>query len=98
MGRSPGDTRSKIIDLGEKLLLVQGFNGFSYADIAVSLGIKNAAIHYHFPAKCDLGLAIIERARKRFVKWGASRKTEEMADWEKLDCFFEIYRHYSIQQ
>jgi TetR/AcrR family transcriptional repressor of nem operon len=94
MLRSPGDTRSKIIDLGERLLLVQGFNGFSYADIAASLGIKNAAIHYHFPAKCDLGLAIIQRARQRFAKWGASRKTEMMADWEKLDSFFEIYRHY----
>ena len=76
------------------MLLVQGFNGFSYADIAASLGIKNAAIHYHFPVKCDLGLAIIRRAMERFVKWGASRKTEMMADWKKLDSFFEIYRHY----
>ncbi len=94
MGRLPGDTKKKIMDLGEKLLLVQGFNGFSYADIASSLGIKNAAIHYHFPSKCDLGLAVIERSRQRFDRWAASRRTEEMADPAKLDGFFEIYRHY----
>jgi TetR/AcrR family transcriptional repressor of nem operon len=94
MNRSQGDTKSKIIDLGEKLLLGQGFNGFSYSDIAVSLGIKNAAIHYHFPAKCDLGLAIIRRARERFNKWVINKETELLSDWKKLDSFFQIYRHY----
>ena len=74
MSRLPGDTRKTIIDLGEKLLLNQGFNGFSYADIAGSLGIKNAAVHYHFPSKCDLGVEIIRRARQRFDEWGARKK------------------------
>ncbi len=94
MSRTQGDTKSKIIDLGEKLLLGKGFNGFSYADIAISLGIKNAAIHYHFPCKSDLGLAIIQRARERFKKWGANKETEQLPDRERLDSFFQIYRHY----
>ena len=88
MSRLPGETRKSIIDLGEKLLLNQGFNGFSYADIAASLGIKNAAVHYHFPTKCDLGLEIIRCARQRFDKWGASRKTQDMPAPERLDAFF----------
>lgn len=90
----PGDTRTRILDLGEKLLLKQGFNGFSYADIATSLGIKTASVHYHFPSKCDLGLAIIQRARQRFKKWGERRETALLADREKLDGFYQIYRHY----
>ena len=90
MGKSPNDTGKKIIDLGELFLLRQGYNGFSYADIAVSLGIKNAAIHYHFPSKCDLGLAVIERARGRFQRWCAGKETAAMSDWEKLDGFFVI--------
>ncbi len=94
MSRLPGDTRKTIIDLGEKLLLNQGFNGFSYADIAASLGIKNAAVHYHFPSKCDLGVEIIRRARQRFDNWGARKKTQDMPEWEKLDAFFAIYRYY----
>jgi len=91
---APPDTRIRIIDLGEKLLLKQGFNGFSYADIAASLGLKTASIHYHFPSKCDLGLAVIQRARHRFRKWGERRETVLMTDREKLDGFFQIYRHY----
>ena len=94
MGKSPNDTGKKIIDLGELFLLRQGYNGFSYADIAVSLGIKNAAIHYHFPSKCDLGLAVIQRARGRFKRWCDGKETATMSDWEKLDGFFQIYHHY----
>jgi AcrR family transcriptional regulator len=94
MSRLPGDTRKTITDLGERLLLNQGFNGFSYADIATSLGIKNAAVHYHFPTKCDLGVEIIRCARQRFDRWGVSRKTQDMPERERLDAFFAIYRYY----
>lgn len=94
MHRAPGDTRKRILDIGEQLLLSKGFNAFSYADIAASLGVKNAAVHYHFPTKSDLGVAIIERARQRFGRWCAARKTAGMTDWERLEDFFHIYRHY----
>lgn len=94
MSKLPGDTKSKILDLGEVLLLKKGFNGFSYADIAASMGIKTSSIHYHFPSKCDLCLGIIQRARQRFQKWDESRRTAVMDDWEKLDSFFHIYRYY----
>jgi TetR/AcrR family transcriptional regulator, transcriptional repressor for nem operon len=94
MSKLPGDTKSKILDIGEMLLLKKGFNGFSYADIAASMGIKTSSIHYHFPSKCDLGLGIIQRVRQRFKKWGDSRQIEMMNDWEKLDSFFHIYRYY----
>jgi TetR/AcrR family transcriptional repressor of nem operon len=57
------DTRERILDLAEQLLATRGYEGFSYHDIAQPLGIKNAAVHYHFPAKADLGVAIIKRYR-----------------------------------
>jgi TetR/AcrR family transcriptional regulator, transcriptional repressor for nem operon len=94
MSKVPADTKSKILDLGETLLLKKGFNGFSYADIAASMGIKTSSIHYHFPGKSDLGFGIIQRARQRFKKWGESKQTAMMNDWEKLDSFFHIYRYY----
>jgi TetR/AcrR family transcriptional regulator, transcriptional repressor for nem operon len=94
MSKLTGDTKSKILDLGETFLVTKGFNGFSYADIAESLGIKKSSIHYHFPSKCDLGLGVIARARQRFKKWDESKQTAMMSDWEKLDSFFHIYRFY----
>ena len=54
------DTREQIMDRAADLLMSHGFNGFSYSDISSYLGVKNAAVHYHFPAKTDLALALID--------------------------------------
>lgn len=48
-------TRERILELGEELILTKGYNGFSYQDISTALGIKNAAIHYYFASKENLG-------------------------------------------
>jgi TetR/AcrR family transcriptional repressor of nem operon len=46
---------------------VRGFNGFSYADVADKLGVTKATLHYHFPAKADLGRALVQRYAERFA-------------------------------
>lgn len=53
-----------ILDIAEELVQKVGFNAFSYADIAERIGIKKASIHYHFPAKTDLGKALMARHRE----------------------------------
>ena len=47
--------------MAEHLTQTKGFNGFSYLDLADEIGIKNSSIHYHFKAKADLALALVER-------------------------------------
>ena len=54
------DTKSRIIDKASELMMQRGINGFSYRDISGPLGVKNAAIHYHYPCKTDLVCALIE--------------------------------------
>lgn len=54
-------TRELLIDLGEAAIRTRGFGGFSYADLAAEAGIRKASIHHHFPAKADLGLAVLDR-------------------------------------
>tara|TARA_R110001583_G_scaffold195458_1_gene373835 strand:+ start:6614 stop:7213 length:600 start_codon:yes stop_codon:yes gene_type:complete len=54
----------EIIDLARLLIANGGYNGFSYADIAKALGVTNASIHYHFPAKADLVKAVVTRYRE----------------------------------
>jgi TetR/AcrR family transcriptional repressor of nem operon len=54
------NTREQIIDKAFQLMLQRGLNGFSYRDISEPLGVKNAAIHYHFPNKMDLIKALID--------------------------------------
>lgn len=59
-----GDTREQIMDRAAHLLMSRGFNGFSYRDISSYLGVKNAAVHYHFPAKADLAMALVDEYRQ----------------------------------
>jgi len=54
------NTREQIIDKAFQLMLQRGLHGFSYRDISKPLGVKNAAIHYHFPNKIDLINALID--------------------------------------
>jgi TetR/AcrR family transcriptional regulator, transcriptional repressor for nem operon len=65
-GRGDAGTATRILDVAERLAQVRGFNGFSYADIAVEVGITKAALHYHFATKADLGQALIGRYAARF--------------------------------
>jgi AcrR family transcriptional regulator len=62
------DTREQIMDRAAQLLMSRGFNGFSYRDISSHLGVKNAAVHYHFPAKADLALALVGEYRQLLRK------------------------------
>src|SRR5579862_1344295 len=61
------DTSQRILDIAERLVQTRGFNGFSYADIAGSLKVTKASLHYHFPAKADLGQRLIERYEMNFL-------------------------------
>lgn len=89
------DTKHKILDLAEHLVRTKGYNGFSYKDISTRLGMKNAAIHYHYPSKNDLGVAIIERTRANFV--AASNRWKNLPEQEQLQQFIAIYQRSYAQ-
>src|SRR5881394_3951262 len=59
-------TADRILDVAERLVQTQGFNGFSYADISSELKITKASLHYHFATKADLGTRLIARYHERF--------------------------------
>lgn len=60
------DTAQAILDQAQALCQERGFNAFSYRDIAEALSIKKASIHYHYPSKVDLGVALVERYARGF--------------------------------
>lgn len=85
------NSKRTILNLAESLLQDKGFNGFSYAHIATELGVKNAAIHYHFPTKEALSIAVIQRYRERFKLWINNTRVKDLTYPKKLDWFFSIY-------
>ena len=86
------DTRTRILALGEALLLARGFNAFSYQHIARELGIKPAAIHYHYPSKDDLGLAIVRRQLGRMRKWRDLPRVADLSPPQQLEALLAVYR------
>jgi len=91
--RNGRDTREEILNCAEELLQRRGYNAFSYQHIAVQLGIRNAAIHYHFPAKEDLGVALVQRYRQRFRDW-CEQMLQEPDAWSRLQAYFKTYVDY----
>lgn len=92
------NSKRTILNLAESLLQDKGFNGFSYAHIATELGVKNAAIHYHFPTKEDLSIAVIQRYRERFRFWINNARVKDLSFEQKLDWFFSIYTDMRADQ
>src|SRR5262245_63327434 len=62
------DKREEILDVSEAMIRDLGFNGFSTRDVADAVGIKAASVHYHFPTKADIGVAVTERYTDRFLE------------------------------
>ena len=85
------DTATRILDIGERLVQVRGFNGFSYADVAAELDMTKAALHYHFPGKGELGRALIERYTERFVAALADIDERIPDAPAKLDAYAGLY-------
>ena len=59
-------TSQQILDIAQRLVQTRGFNAFSYADIANTLSVSKASLHYHFPSKAKLGVRLIERYEDEF--------------------------------
>ena len=84
-------TREKILELGENLILTKGYNAFSYQDISTELGIKNAAVHYYFPTKENLGTSILKTNIQRFEEMVENMHSRGFDEWRQLDSFIKIY-------
>lgn len=57
----------EILDVAERMARQGGYGGFSFRDLASAVGIKSASVHYHFPTKVDLGVAMTQRYNDRFL-------------------------------
>lgn len=86
------DTKAALLDTAEYMARRRGFDGFSYGDLADSVGIRKASIHYHYPTKGDLSLALLDRYRDVFVaRLYRISETEDRAS-ARLLGFLDLYR------
>ena len=88
----PADTKAKLLDSAERILRERGYNGFSYADLAQEIGIRTASIHYHFRAKSDLALALIERYAERIAEGLADLSRSAPDGAHRIAGYIAVYR------
>ena len=85
-------TRDRILDIAQRLIQSRGYNAFSFSDLAKELGVRTASIHYHFPTKADLGVALLRRYRQRFrqeLAWIASNGGDSVSHLAQFAALFE---------
>ena len=86
------NTRTTLLDHAETAIRQRGYTGFSYADLAKSVGIRKASIHHHFPTKADLGLSLIERYADQFFEQLQEIAGSLVSASDQLDAYINIYR------
>jgi len=86
------DSANRILDIAEVNMRRAGYNAVSFRDIASEMGMKSASLHYHFPKKEDMGVALVQRYAANFAK--ALYQSTIMTDTpkEKLAVFVNLYR------
>ena len=88
------NTRSKILALAQRFLQHRGFHGFSYRHLAEALGVKTAAIHYHFKTKGELGIELVSHIRRWFQQWAADADSSIASPKARLDAFYEMHAKF----
>lgn len=67
MTESSPPRRDELLEIAERMIRTEGYNGFSTRNVATAAGIKAASVHYHFPTKSDIGAAVTRRYTDRFI-------------------------------
>jgi len=86
------DTKTALLNAAEHVVRRKGYDGFSYADLAASVGIRNASIHYHFPTKADLSLALMQRYLAGFETLCAAIEADHQTAARRLGALIDHYR------
>lgn len=84
-------TRDKIMILARDFIQEGGVNGFSFADIAKTLDIKRASVHYYFPSKSDLIEAVLDQYQVEFFEALDAGLTDDLEG--NLRHFVALYEH-----
>jgi TetR/AcrR family transcriptional repressor of nem operon len=85
-------TKEKIVELGRGFIQHSGYHSFNYKQISTQLNIKNAAIHHYYPAKEDLGLAVIQKDKQDFADM--NKRVENAPPMEQVEALIYSYNEY----
>lgn len=91
MNQHKSSTRQSVIECALALLQEKGYNGWSYEDIAKSVGIKKATIHYYFPKKEDLGKELLVQYSKNTMAFLDIPENQNKDPREQLFVIVDLF-------
>lgn len=84
-------TKAALLNCAETHMRSKGYSAFSYADLAVEVGIRKASIHHHFPTKECLGAELINDYINRFNETLASIEAMHPDPLQRLRAFSRLF-------
>ncbi|MEP6344023.1 MAG: TetR/AcrR family transcriptional regulator [Maricaulaceae bacterium] len=84
-------TRDQILDCAQGLIQTRGYNGFSFRDIASDIGIKSSSIHYYYPGKTDLAVAVASKYRSDFTEMTQDLLDSDTTSVAKLQAYADVF-------
>jgi TetR/AcrR family transcriptional repressor of nem operon len=87
----PNNTSREIMNCARSLIILGGYNGFSYADISKVVGIRNASIHHHFPSKSLLVQALLKNYREEVQLGMAELERNVPEPVEQLRAYIQYW-------
>jgi TetR/AcrR family transcriptional repressor of nem operon len=91
-------TRDRILNSAEPLIMAQGFAGTSIDEILKKTGLTKGAFFHHFKGKNDLARALVERHTRRnmamFEQFAAQAEAKSAEPLEQTLLFLEAFENY----
>lgn len=84
-------TAERIIQSAEHMIRKEGYQCFSFRNIASELGVKSSSVHYHFANKEALAVAVTQAYAKRFID-SLNEVPESESATEKLVHYLALFR------
>lgn len=92
------DTKGRILDTAQSLMLEKGFSGTSIDDILKGAEVTKGAFFHHFRSKADLARSLVERFAEMdfalFDEW--DRRSEALADdpYQALLIYIKLFEEW----
>jgi TetR/AcrR family transcriptional repressor of nem operon len=85
------DTKTRLLDAAQRLVQRRGHNGYSFRNLSQEVGIRTASVHYYFPTKTDLAVALVRRYRKELDEAMADIAVRKDSLVDRLDSTVRLY-------
>jgi AcrR family transcriptional regulator len=93
--RKGAETRTRILDTAQEIVLQKGFSGASIDEIIAAAGITKGGFFYHYRGKADLARALMERYLEQDEAFFSAviDRAEELVDdpLQRVLVFLKLY-------